>query len=258
LAALGAHGWVASGQDFRARLCLEEALSNAVRHGNLNDPRRNVWIELAEDHDRCRICVRDEGGAFNPEHVQMPPPDREGGRGVCLMRHYMESVAYDPETHCLQLVFRRPTQLEGGTTRTMSSKQPVIVFDKKGAITIGSVGIPSLLDPLHVGEFGKQLLAHVSASGRIFLLLDFAAVEYLSSAVLMELLRANRAVRENQGRLCLWGLTPAIVEVFSITNLDKVLTIYDTDTVEAAVKRFVRAIEVEAQEESWERFSVDD
>jgi len=88
-----------------ARLCVEEALANAVEHGNQGDPARTVRVELAADGDRCRIRVYDEGNGFRPEQVKDPEPEQMGGRGICLIRHYMSEVAYLDEEHCLQMVF---------------------------------------------------------------------------------------------------------------------------------------------------------
>jgi len=91
----------------RLRLCLEEALVNAVRHGNRGDVRRKVRIEISEQQDKaCRIRVFDEGGGFIPENIRNPEGEQMGGRGVCLMRHYMDTVAFNPKEHCLEMVFR--------------------------------------------------------------------------------------------------------------------------------------------------------
>lgn len=91
----------------RLRLCLEEALVNAVRHGNQDDVRRKVRIEIAEQPDKaCRIRIFDEGGGFVPEDIGDPEGEQMGGRGVCLMRHYMDTVAFNAKQHCLEMVFR--------------------------------------------------------------------------------------------------------------------------------------------------------
>jgi serine/threonine-protein kinase RsbW len=89
------------------RLCLEEALVNAVRHGNNSDATRTVQLTMSARGDECIIQVCDEGGGFCVDQVELPESDQMGGRGICLIRHYMESVRFDTAAHCLEMCFRR-------------------------------------------------------------------------------------------------------------------------------------------------------
>lgn len=89
------------------RLCLEEALVNAVRHGNHSDANRTVQLTMSSRDDQCIIQVCDEGGGFCVDQVELPESDQLGGRGICLIRHYMESVRFDTASHCLEMCFRR-------------------------------------------------------------------------------------------------------------------------------------------------------
>ncbi len=105
-AALEAEGFLHAGAGCRVLLCLEEALTNAVRHGGGCAGTGRVRLTLASDQDTCRIRVYDGGGGFDPSRLEMPPPDRPGGRGVCLMRHYMAELSYDQGAGCLEMVMR--------------------------------------------------------------------------------------------------------------------------------------------------------
>jgi anti-sigma B factor antagonist len=136
--------------------------------------------------------------------------------------------------------------------------RPLVVFERCGVIVLAHVRKARMLDAINVAEFGQQLSDFIAANPGVCLLIDFEQVDYLSSAVLTELLRANSAARQTEGSVRLCGLSQDIQEVFTITNLDKVFTIYQTDDAQEAAKRFIRSIEVEAQEKSWERFRVDE
>lgn len=125
----------------------------------------------------------------------------------------------------------------------------LLTFERQGAFTIGRVQSASVLDALNVAQFGEEVLHYVKQHSAVWLVLDFCKVEYLSSAVLSELLRIDQAVKSSQGRLRLCAVNDAIRKVFEITNLDKVFHI-DED-VPTAIRRFKRALQVEAQEESW-------
>ena len=82
---------------------------NAVVHGNKNLPERQVSIEITEQGDRCVICVRDEGEGFDPSIISMPECNQLGGRGVCLIKHYMDDVFFNGADGCLQMEFTRDT-----------------------------------------------------------------------------------------------------------------------------------------------------
>lgn len=100
-------GWIPQESQFELHLCLEEALVNAINHGNQGDPCLAVRIRIQEEGDTCRITVQDEGNGFQPALVPEPDLNTEGGRGICLIRHFMDSVKYDPEAQCLEMCFRK-------------------------------------------------------------------------------------------------------------------------------------------------------
>ena len=80
--ALRREGWVFSDHESCMRLCLEEALVNAISHGNEGDIQRKVRLEMYGYDRECRIKVFDEGQGFKPEDVSMPAVEQLGGRGV--------------------------------------------------------------------------------------------------------------------------------------------------------------------------------
>jgi serine/threonine-protein kinase RsbW len=86
---------------FSIRLALEEALVNAIKHGNQMDRTKKVHVayRLAPDHFEVRIT--DEGAGFDPREVPDPTAaenlERPCGRGLMLMRHYMSEVLFSPK-----------------------------------------------------------------------------------------------------------------------------------------------------------------
>jgi len=107
VAAAGAYNY---GEEviFALRLSLEEALSNAIRHGNVGDADKRVHIRYAIDADRIDITVRDEGGGFDPASIPDPTAaenlENPSGRGIMLMRAYMNKVEYNPKGNQVRLV----------------------------------------------------------------------------------------------------------------------------------------------------------
>jgi serine/threonine-protein kinase RsbW len=85
---------------FGIRLSLEEALVNAVKHGNQMDRNKQVRVSYRMDETRFEVTVQDEGSGFNPEEVPDPLDfenmERPCGRGLLLMRTYMTEVIFHP------------------------------------------------------------------------------------------------------------------------------------------------------------------
>lgn len=83
---------------FAVKLALEEALTNAVKHGNRSDPAKRITVRFAVNSEKAVIIIRDEGGGFLPEKVpDCTSPDRlpvPNGRGIMLIRAYMNEVCY--------------------------------------------------------------------------------------------------------------------------------------------------------------------
>jgi serine/threonine-protein kinase RsbW len=107
LDALRENGWVASDNTFYAHLCLEEALVNAIVHGNHSDDSLTVRLDIAEEAGELVIRVWDEGKGFKVRDIAMPSAESHGGRGVCLMQHCMDHVTYDEGESCLVMRKRR-------------------------------------------------------------------------------------------------------------------------------------------------------
>ncbi len=84
---------------FGMRLALEEALVNAIKHGNGLDPDKQVRVCCDLSDESVRVEIEDEGPGFNPDDIPDPTEEefleRPGGRGIMLMRHYMSYITYN-------------------------------------------------------------------------------------------------------------------------------------------------------------------
>ncbi len=114
-------------------LCLGEALNNAIIHGNLEVPsslKEESWDDFQEmveqreaqpeyggksvtltcqlTHQRLEIAVQDQGKGFNPQELP-GPTDPENllsttGRGVFLIRMFMDEVTWNESGNCIHMV----------------------------------------------------------------------------------------------------------------------------------------------------------
>lgn len=83
---------------FAVELALEEALVNAIKHGNQLQPEKKVRVSYTVRPDRFDIRIEDEGVGFCPREVPDPTLpenlDRPCGRGLLLIRSFMTHVDY--------------------------------------------------------------------------------------------------------------------------------------------------------------------
>jgi CheY-like chemotaxis protein len=130
-------GICAENEITRVGIALDEALVNALFHGNLeldselretdNDiyhrmaveragqspyRDRRLYIDVGLSRAQATITIRDEGQGFNPD--QLPDPtvpanlEKLSGRGVLLMRTFMDEVSFNDKGNSVTLVKRRP------------------------------------------------------------------------------------------------------------------------------------------------------
>jgi len=93
------------------RLALEEGIANAFTHGNKRDPKKSVEFYCRIDNTHAVFEVCDEGAGFDPGTVPDPTDEENieipSGRGIMLMRAYMDEVSYLTPGNRLRMVYRK-------------------------------------------------------------------------------------------------------------------------------------------------------
>jgi serine/threonine-protein kinase RsbW len=102
---------------FGIKLALEEALINAIKHGNQLDQSKRVAVSYKVTGELFEVHIRDEGPGFNPDDVPNPMDpenlERPCGRGLFLMRHFMNLVVIHPPGNAVSLVKMRGVAANG-------------------------------------------------------------------------------------------------------------------------------------------------
>lgn len=136
---LEAAGWVEERERLRTGVAVNEALVNAMVHGNLevsSDLResgddayerlieqrldvppfrdRRVLVDAVVTPGSARIVIRDEGAGFDVSALP-DPTDAENllrcsGRGILMMRSFMDEVTYNETGNAVTLVKTRPVE----------------------------------------------------------------------------------------------------------------------------------------------------
>ena len=88
-----------SGTEHNVQLALQEAVTNAVVHGNRMDAHKLVQVRCrCELREGVSIIVRDQGQGFDPKAVRDPLAvenlKAEHGRGIYLMKLAMDEVSF--------------------------------------------------------------------------------------------------------------------------------------------------------------------
>ena len=93
---------------FAVRLAIEEALNNAIRHGNAMDPGKTAELVYEVTDQQVDIRIRDEGPGFDFQDVPDPTLDenldKPTGRGLMLIRAYMDTVEFNEKGNELHMV----------------------------------------------------------------------------------------------------------------------------------------------------------
>ena len=102
---------IVNADDSEVLIALDEAIVNAIKHGNKCDPRKAVHIIAEFSADGVRFIVADEGAGFEREKVPDPTePCRllePSGRGLLLINHIMDEVCFNHCGNRLEM-FKRP------------------------------------------------------------------------------------------------------------------------------------------------------
>ena len=105
---------VLGGTDFteeiqeQINLAAIEASTNAIKHGNKEDPRKRAIIQFGLDENKLTIVIEDEGEGFTRKEVADPlDPEnllKSSGRGLFLMEACMDSVTYEANGTIIKMV----------------------------------------------------------------------------------------------------------------------------------------------------------
>jgi len=95
---------------FDIRLCVEEAMRNAIVHGNLSDKRKSVKVSLEAAKGKVTIEVEDEGKGFDPGLLPDPRAGdnimKAAGRGVHLIKKLMDEAEFNETGNRIRMVKR--------------------------------------------------------------------------------------------------------------------------------------------------------
>ena len=188
-------------------------------------------VRVALEGDQVRVTITDNGPPFDPLAYATPDTalsvdQREiGGLGIHLVRKMMDDVRYERqgERNVVVLVKRLP---EGPNVGQRGERSMNVSTRTAGEVSI--VAFAGNLDS-NTSPQAQQAIDGVLAGGAKKLVIDFTALDYISSAGLRVLLGAAKKLQGAGGALRLFGLNETVREVFEISGFATILQVRGTE-----------------------------
>ena len=91
-------------------IAVTEAVNNAVHYGNQEDVTKVVNINFTSHKNQLVVTIKDQGDGFDYDALP-DPTDPENieklqGRGIFLMKHLSDSIAFSDNGSKVEMVFK--------------------------------------------------------------------------------------------------------------------------------------------------------
>ena len=87
-------------------LAIEEAVKNAIVHGNKEDSNKQVSLTFLRKKNGLSLTIEDEGEGFNLLDIPNPlDSDNASGTGIFLIRSLADKVNYNSIGNQVELIF---------------------------------------------------------------------------------------------------------------------------------------------------------
>ncbi len=232
-------GCIAEPEDSRIELAFDEALTNAMIHGNKFNAAKQIHIVVFHDDREWGAIIEDEGAGFSyddiPRYDDTDALLAEKGRGIRLMDNYMDRLIYNPEGNAVMLVLQKEARAKEApedTAADAAKTAPTVEKASPGPAQVKSD------PPVAVVKLYEQRITHETldpvrdilvetAEKHKGLVIDMQEVTYVSSAFIGALMKIFRIIREKQGRLAPAAIQPPVRDILTSVSLDRVMKFYD-------------------------------
>ena len=90
-------------------IALTEAVTNAIQHGNKYDPEKNIDLQFIPKEKELIFTIKDQGSGFDfnnlPDPTEPENIEKLHGRGIYLMKHLADKVAFSDNGRAVELNF---------------------------------------------------------------------------------------------------------------------------------------------------------
>ena len=110
----------------------------------------------------------------------------------------------------------------------MENTQPNLAIEYRIQGVVATLTDQKILEEKQIQGLEDSLLPLIEQNEKIRLVLDYSNVKFLTSSVLGLLIRVSKRINEAEGQLKLCCIAPKIMEIFRITQLNKIFDIHDS------------------------------
>jgi len=212
-------------------VALDELLTNTISYGFAGREGGEVAIAVELGADRLSVTLTDDGTPFDPFGAAAPDTagsvaERQmGGLGIHLVRRMMDEVSYHRRAD--RNVVTLTKLLTGGMAAAQAGGRSMEITTRtQNGVTL--VGLAGNLDS-NTSPQAQQALDGILAGGGKKMVIDFTALDYISSAGLRVLLGTAKRLSGAGGGLHLFGLNDTVREVFDISGFSTILAVLATE-----------------------------
>ena len=90
------------------------------------------------------------------------------------------------------------------------------------------IAVQGRIDAVTTPDFEKNILDLIAKDEKMFVL-NFSAVDYISSAGLRSILSITKKLKESDGSIVLTGLTGSVEKVFTISGFQAIFKTFDSE-----------------------------
>lgn len=212
-------------------VALDEFLHNTIVHGFAGRTEGEMTVEVALGGDRVTVTLTDNGTPFDPLAAAAPNTglsvaERQiGGLGIHLVRRMMDEVSYHRRDERNVVVLVR-LLAEGIKVGQRGGNHMDVSTRTEHDVTI--IAFAGNLDS-NTSPVAQQALDGILAGGGKKMIIDFSALDYISSAGLRVLLGTAKQLQKSGGALRLFGLNETVREVFEISGFSTILTVKSSE-----------------------------
>jgi serine/threonine-protein kinase RsbW len=210
-------------------VCFNEALKNAISHGNGDDPQRWVSIRLFKDQTEWGLLVKDEGSGFTLDDVPDPDaPDfilREHGRGIFMMRNLVDRVEYFEGGRAV-LLTKTFEHVNRPSAQVDAESIPITIATMKKGV-VARLVLPNMDDAV-VDSVFAQIEEAIEKVDATTVVVDLSETTRSSSHALGRLVTLQVTCLRLGHRLRLSGMSKALLGIFVSARLGSVFSMYTT------------------------------
>ncbi len=204
---------------FRVKLCLHEAVINAVEHGNKLDSRLTVKVVITVDKNQLIIEVADQGEGFDYKKIPNPTSpanlSKTKGRGIFLIRNLMNKVSFHNKGQTIKMVktLQKVRRVKVNIQTEKANDVAIVVLE-------GEINISNATEV-------RNMFTKLLQNGEKRVLVDFQKVVFIDSSGLAVLIEMMQRLKKVNGRLRLCNANRRIKDIFEIVKIHKLFRIYD-------------------------------